>query len=436
MDKTIPYLYREYGKYVNQSRAFALDVDGLKPVERRVLLSTYEIARDKFVKSAKIDGHTIGHYSPHGSCYSTIVQLVNRGLLQGQGNFGTDVGIDSAPAAAMRYTECRLGKEISNMIFKLIDYVPRIESELDKEPPYLPTMFPVCLIGNNYDYVVGIGFGYKCLIPTYSMEDLYRRLMFLLGKEEKEPIIKPVTDCTILSSNNELRELLTTGKASIKMKGVYKVDGAHSKITIKSWPYGKRFETILNKLSTELNNQDIGFVDLSTDQTNIVIEVIKQRNKSEILEKVAKKLDDALEGSVSFEIILTDMQKNVKLISVDELLMGTFNMFKNVNHKMLQSQIKDVESSISENQLLEKIKPSLQKYLKTKITNPDEIVIAISKEVQIEEDVIRNLLNKYRISKLLTVNTDISILQQRKFDLQNNLKDLDNFVVNQYRPKK
>jgi len=436
MDKLVPELYKEYGEYVNQSRAFALDVDGLKPVERRILLSAYEIARDKFVKSAKVDGHCIGHYHPHGSSYSTIVQLVNRGLLEGQGNFGVDVGIESSPAAAMRYTECRLGREMSSMIFKLIEYVPRVESELDKEPPYLPTMYPVCLIGNNFDYVVGIGFGYKCLIPTYTLEDLYKRLMFLLGKEEKEPIIKPVTDCTILSSNAELKDLLTTGKASIRMKGVYKVDGAHSKIYIKSWPYGKKFETILGKLSPELNNQDIGFVDLSTDQTNIVFEVIKQRSKAEILERVAKKLDDALEGSVSFEMIVTDIDKKIKLISVDELLLGTFRMFKNVNNKMLQVQIKDVENSISENQLLEKIKPSLQKYLKTKITNPDEIVIAISKEVQVEEDIIRNLLNKYRISKLLTVNTDISALQQKKSDLQSNLKDLDNFVVNQYRPKK
>ena len=58
------------------------------------------------------------------------------------------------------------------------------------------------------------------------------------------------------------------------------------------------------------------------------------------------------------------------------------------------------------------------------------------KEIKIEEEIVRNLLNKYRISKLLTVNTDISTLEQRKLGLQNNLKDLDNFVVNQYRPKK
>ena len=436
MDKLVPFYYKEYGEYVNQSRAFPMSLDGLKPVERRILLSTYEIAREKFVKSAKVDGHCIGHYHPHGSSYSTIVQLVNRGFLEGQGNFGVDVGIESSPAAAMRYTECRLGREMSSMIFKLIDYVPRQESELDKEPPYLPTMYPLCLIGNSFEFVVGIGFGYKCLIPSYTLEDLNKRLMFLLGYTKEEPIIRPVTDCKILSKDDELKNLLITGKGSIRMKGIYKVDGVHSKIFIKSWPYGKRFDSILNKLSAELNNQDIGFADLSTDKTNIVLEVIKQRSKAEILERVAKKLDDALEGSVPFETIVTDENRKIKYTSVDELLTTTYAMFKHTNEIMLHSQIKDVQESIQENNLLEKIKPSLQKHLKDKAQNPDEVIIAISKETAIDEEIVRTLLNKYRISKLLTVNTDISVLLHKKDNLNVCLQDLDNFVVSQYKLKK
>ena len=49
MDRLIKRLYKSYGAYVNQFRSFPLDIDGLKPVERRVLLSAYQIARDKFV---------------------------------------------------------------------------------------------------------------------------------------------------------------------------------------------------------------------------------------------------------------------------------------------------------------------------------------------------------------------------------------------------
>ena len=98
MDKTLPTLYRDYGRYSNW-RQFPSEIDGLKPVERRVLLSTFQLAKDKFVKSARIDGHVIGNYHPHGSSYSTCVQLVRQGFLTGQGNFGCNVGVDDVPTA-------------------------------------------------------------------------------------------------------------------------------------------------------------------------------------------------------------------------------------------------------------------------------------------------------------------------------------------------
>jgi len=79
MDLNLPRLYKEYGIYSNY-RNFPLDIDGLKPVERRVLLSAYKIARDKLVKSRQVDAYTIGHFHPHGECYGTIVQLVRQGF--------------------------------------------------------------------------------------------------------------------------------------------------------------------------------------------------------------------------------------------------------------------------------------------------------------------------------------------------------------------
>ena len=80
MKKFIPEYYRHYGQYSN-FRNFPMITDGLKPVERRVLLSAYKIARDKFVKSRQVDAYTIGHYHPHGETYGTIVSLVRQGLL-------------------------------------------------------------------------------------------------------------------------------------------------------------------------------------------------------------------------------------------------------------------------------------------------------------------------------------------------------------------
>lgn len=432
MDKLIPVFYRSYGEYVNHSRAFPMDLDGLKPVERRILLSTYEIARDKFVKSARVDGHCIGHYHPHGSSYSTIVQLVNQGFLDGQGNFGSSVGVDDNPPAAMRYTECKLSKKTINMAFKLLNYVPWSESELDKEPEYLPTMFPFCIIGR--EYTVGIGFGYRTHIPCYSIEDLYKRLLYLLKKEKQKPTIKPISDCEILASDKELEELLITGKAAIKVRGKIKLDNAHCKAVVKSWPPGRKFESFLSKFTKELENQDIGFTDLSTSETNIVFEVLKQRSRDEIFKKFVDKLKDSLTGSISFETIIVDRNKRVRNISIDEMLLNTYHMYERTNGTMLNSEIERLDALIKENIILEKIKPFLSFYLQPKkLFKFDEAIKNISDSSKIDEKIVRELLQKYRISKLLTTNTDIKELEDKKEEIKNNLNNLSKYVINQYK---
>ena len=84
MDNIIPVLYREYGKYVNSSRAFPLDLDGLKPVERKLLISAYQIAKDKFVKSARISGHCLSGTTKiklANGTIKTIEELYNENCL-------------------------------------------------------------------------------------------------------------------------------------------------------------------------------------------------------------------------------------------------------------------------------------------------------------------------------------------------------------------
>jgi len=268
MDQRLPQLYKDYGNYSNW-RSMPLDLDGLKPVERRVLLSAYKIARQKFVKSRQVDAYTIGHYHPHGECYGSIVQLVRQGFLTGQGNFGTNVGVEPVGPAAPRYTECKINQLILDLAFKYIDHVPFVDTELgDTEPLFLPAMFPICLMGT--EYTQGIGFGYKTFIPCYNIKDLYQRLLWLLGIRKRKPIIAPITDCEILSPQPILDGLLTTGSAKIEVKGVIDINIRNNTVTLKSWPPGKRFESMLNKFAAELDSGMVGFTDLSASETKIV----------------------------------------------------------------------------------------------------------------------------------------------------------------------
>ena len=107
--------YLDYAMSVIVSRALPDVRDGLKPVHRRILYSMNEQGHTpdkKYVKSARVVGDVMGKYHPHGdqAIYDALVRMaqdfsMRLPLIDGQGNFGS---VDGDPAAAMRYTECRL----------------------------------------------------------------------------------------------------------------------------------------------------------------------------------------------------------------------------------------------------------------------------------------------------------------------------------------
>jgi len=429
MDHNLPKLYKDYGEYSNY-RNFPLDIDGLKPVERRVLLSAFKIAKNKFAKSRQVDTYTCGHFHPHGECYGTIVQLVKQGFLTGQGNFGSNVGVEAVGAAAPRYTQCKINDYILNLAFKMINSVPWVQTELDdKEPFYLPTMFPVCLLGN--DYTQGIGFGYKTFIPCYNIKDLYKRLLWLLGVRKRKPIIAPITDCIINSKPEVLDELLTTGKTKLEVEGVIDINPIKNTVTLRSWPPGKRFESFLNKFSKELNEGLIGFTDLSVHETNIVFQVLRERNRDKIFKEFVSKLKTAIAGFISFETILADTNQKVILKSIDDMLLDTYKMFCETNEKMLKDEIKNIEDIITEYNALEMIRPTLGDCLKSEF-DIENALEEIEKVTLVSAKVARTLFSKYKINKLLTLDTDTSTLENGKKELEDKLQNLEPFVLEQY----
>ena len=430
MDKTLPRLYKDYGDYSNY-RNFPLDLDGLKPVERRVLLAAYKIARNKLSKCRQVDTYTCGHYHPHGECYGTIVQMVRQGFLIGQGNFGTNIGVEPVGAAAPRYTECKLSPKTIELAFKYVHYVSWIKTEMeDTEPIYLPTMYPICLLGT--DYTQGIGFGYKTYIPCYRMEDLYKRLLWLLGVRKTKPTIQPITDCQITSSTADLEQLLTTGKAKIDVEGVMEINALNNTVKLKSWPPGKRFQTILNKFAKELSENMIGFSDLSVTTTEIVFQVMRERNRDKIFKEFVEKLKEVLKGSISFEITQVDINQTVVLKSIDDMLLNTFNMFTSVNEEMLKEEIAKAKDEIEWLNTIEMMIPTLSICLKNGYDVATSLDI-IEKETSVSRKVAEEIINKYKIRKLLTFDTDNTELKKKLKELESHSENLTDFVLGQYK---
>ena len=427
MKNLVPTLYKNYGLYINKFRAFPLVLDGLKIVERRILYTLYDIARDHFVKSAKAVGFCMGNFHPHGnsSIYETMVTMVGNGIAAGQGNWGSDIGIEETEPAAERYTEIKSTKEILDLAFEFIKYVDLEPLELDPEPVFLPTKLPICLITkHNYQ---GIGFGSRTVIPSFKKDDLIKRLEWLLGYNPTEPFIKPINDGKLISPKEEILKLLTTGEAKLDYEGIYQKDD--KSITVRSLPPSKSFSTLFSSFKKEIEvEKSLGLTDESCgrDGTKVRFTILRPRIlKMETLEKKMKKL---LLGGITYECNMCDVEGKVVLVSVDKMLLLVYHNYKQVVEKYLKTNINVLTEKIQELKLIQLIKSVLPGFLQQFPDNPDLLITNISTATSIPVEKIKELFEKFNINRLLKVKVDIENVELDRSQYETNLSNLDSFI--------
>jgi len=178
--------YIDYSMSVIVSRALPEVKDGLKPSQRRILVAMNDLALTPsahYRKCAKIAGDTSGNYHPHGEAviYPTLVKLAQDfstryPLIDGQGNFGS---IDGDMAAAMRYTEARMGKISMELMKDLgkgtVTFMPNYDGTR-LEPTVLPAAFPNVL-ANGGD---GIAVGMATKMPPHNLKELINALQAMI----------------------------------------------------------------------------------------------------------------------------------------------------------------------------------------------------------------------------------------------------------------
>jgi len=169
LEKHFENWFRDYGSHVILNRAVPHIADGLKPSQRRVLHSLWELEDGRYNKVANVVGHTL-KFHPHGdaSVFETLVSLAQKGLLvDRQGNWGNTLTGDGAAAA--RYIEARLSKFAKEVVFNkdLTDWVPSYDGR-NKEPKTLPVKFPL-LLGLGTE---GIAVSLACKILPHNLNEL------------------------------------------------------------------------------------------------------------------------------------------------------------------------------------------------------------------------------------------------------------------------
>jgi DNA gyrase subunit A len=246
--------YLDYAMSVIVGRALPDVRDGLKPVHRRVLYGMHETGMQPnrpYKKSARVVGEVMGSYHPHGdqAIYDTLVRLaqpfsLRYPLVDGQGNFGS---LDDDPAAAMRYTECRLTRLATEMLRDIdmdtVDFVPNYD-ESRREPSVLPSRFPSLLVNGSS----GIAVGMATNIPPHHLGETIDAVVQLIDKPDSsvDDLMRHVhgpdfPTGAIVVGRSGIRDAYRTGRGRIVMRArahVEELRGGKSAIVVTELPYG------------------------------------------------------------------------------------------------------------------------------------------------------------------------------------------------------
>lgn len=201
--------YVDYGRYVNWMRAIPA-IDGLKPSQRRVLLATRTEAAN-MTKTAGVVGEVIKTWHPHGSASiePVVSDFVRRGLINGQGNHGAKL-LEDLEEAAPRYTEVQHKKELEGLLFKLMEYAPHFDNEMNtREPEFLVTPIPIALLFGTS----GIGVGVNTRIPAFTYES-----MLAAYRANNPQLLESAYGYKLIKDKSQLDKLWTEGTGRLTLK--------------------------------------------------------------------------------------------------------------------------------------------------------------------------------------------------------------------------
>ncbi|MGA9940217.1 MAG: DNA gyrase subunit A [Candidatus Acidiferrales bacterium] len=301
--------YLDYAMSVILARAIPDVRDGLKPVQRRILIAMNDLglaSNRGFRKCAKICGDTSGNYHPHGEAviYPALVRLaqdfsMRYPLVDGQGNFGS---VDGDPPAAMRYTEARLSKIAEEMLADIdketVDFVDNFD-QTREEPRVLPARVPNLLING----ASGIAVGMATNIPPHNLTEIVQACIQLIENPEitlKQLMkIVPGPDfptAGYIYGRDGIEQAYRTGRGSFQVRAKAAIEQRgkdRQDIVVTELPYQVNKARLIEHIAELIQNKKIdGIADIrdesDRDGMRIVIEIKRDEEPEIILNKLFK----------------------------------------------------------------------------------------------------------------------------------------------------
>ena len=300
--------YLDYAMSVITARALPDVRDGLKPVHRRILFAMHELhltSSAKTRKSAAVVGEVLGNYHPHGdvAVYDSMVKMsqdfsMRYPLITGQGNFGN---IDGDGAAAMRYTEAKMSRLSSEMLFDIeketVDFRPNYDAT-KKEPIVLPARLPNLLLNGT----LGIAVGMASNIPPHNLGEVVDATMHLIDNKEATNddlanFVKGPDFPTggIIFNESDIRHAEAHGRGGVVTRGEAEIVETKSgmfQIIISSIPYRVVKSTLIEQIADLVREKKIegikGLRDESAKDIRVVIDVKTGAHPQNILNYLYK----------------------------------------------------------------------------------------------------------------------------------------------------
>jgi DNA gyrase subunit A len=270
--------YLDYAMSVIVGRALPDVRDGLKPVHRRVLYAMYDggYRPDRgYFKCARVVGDVMGNYHPHGdsAIYDTLVRLaqpwsLRYPLVDGNGNFGSP-GND--PAAAMRYTECRLAPLAMEMLRDIgedtVDFAPNYDGR-SLEPVILPSRLPNLLVNGSS----GIAVGMATNIPPHNLREVVAGVQWHLEHPDatEDELLAALLQRVqgpdfptgaLIVGRSGIEEAYRTGRGAITMRAVVDIDTdakGRTILVVTELPYQVNPDNLALKIAELVRDGRIG----------------------------------------------------------------------------------------------------------------------------------------------------------------------------------
>lgn len=279
--------YLDYAMSVIVSRALPDVRDGLKPVHRRVLYAMYDGGyrpEKGFYKCARVVGDVMGTYHPHGdsSIYDALVRLaqswsMRMPLVDSNGNFGSP-GND--PAAAMRYTECKMDPLAMEMLRDIDEGTVDFQDNYDgrnQEPTVLPARIPNLLVNGS----AGIAVGMATNIPPHNLREVAEGAQWFLANPQatQEELLEALIDRikgpdfptgALVVGRKGIEEAYRTGRGSITMRAVVEVEEIQARqcLVVTELPYQVNPDNLAQKIADLVKDGKVGGIADVRDETS------------------------------------------------------------------------------------------------------------------------------------------------------------------------